>query len=585
MIRRERLAGRIKGSAIILWSQVALIALWMISFDKFEYASLDYLFCGVVGLFCLWKNQGIIRGGGIVLSLAFSLSVVLSNYDRFVPTHNIYSIVQMGISAPGGFLVCGHILSWAMNRQASYADEGRKTPVRVFLLSMAGILAVYWMYLFSSAFPGFFSPDTSAAFAEIQKGVYSARNPVYYTFFIEGCLRIGYLLGRTGNDALVIYSLVQTSVMAACFAYMLVTLHERNVSSNWLFALGAIYAVAPCYLCTAVSIWKDTPFSIAAAFICIAWYRIVMKVGNSAGNYSVYAISAVVFCLSRTNGWYSFLAVTLIVLAFASLRNWRLLGISAAVLFGTWILLNPVLDRIGSSGIDYLEILSTPLQQISRVIWSGYDLQPEDVALLGKVLDMEMVAEKFKLATVDPIKFKCFRVENMAFFQEHFGEYAELWLRWAVRYPVDFLQAWIDLTKGYWSIGWEYYDYHCLASLSEYVPLGFEPTRFYGSFSQGLNQLLEGMEKSALLRPFFSSGLQFWTLLGCMLIQGRNRRKSWVVGIPALVILAGLWLCTPFFCLYRYAYVIAFIVPFAVCETAVSLQLPCVEKSNDGENG
>ena len=154
MIRRERLAGRIKGSAIILWSQVALIALWMISFDKFEYASLDYLFCGVVGLFCLWKNQGIIRGGGIVLSLAFSLSVVLSNYDRFVPTHNIYSIVQMGISAPGGFLVCGHILSWAMNRQASYADEGRKTPVRVFLLSMAGILAVYWMYLFSSAFPG-----------------------------------------------------------------------------------------------------------------------------------------------------------------------------------------------------------------------------------------------------------------------------------------------------------------------------------------------------------------------------------------------------------------------------------------------
>ena len=63
MIRRERLAGRIKGSAIILWGQVALIALWMLSFDKFEYASLDYLFCGVVGLFCLWKNQGIIRGG------------------------------------------------------------------------------------------------------------------------------------------------------------------------------------------------------------------------------------------------------------------------------------------------------------------------------------------------------------------------------------------------------------------------------------------------------------------------------------------------------------------------------------------
>lgn len=571
MTSRERLVGRIKRSAVVLWGQTALIALWMLSFDKFEYASLDYLFCGVVGLFCLWKNQGIIRGGA-VLSMVFSLSVVLSNYDRFVPVRSIYSIARMGISVLGGFLVCGHILSWAMNREASSADEVKKTPARVFSLSMAGILAVYWVYLLLSAYPGFFNPDTSAAFAEIQKGVYSFRNPVYYTFFIEGCLRIGYLLGRTGNDALVIYSFLQTAAMAACFAYVLVTLHERNVPFNWLLALGAVYAVVPCYLGTAVSIWKDTPFSIAAAFICIAWYRIAMKVGNTVGNYSVYAISAIAFCLSRTNGWYSFLAIFLIVLVFARLRNWKLLGISAVVLFGTWILLNPVMDRIGSRGIDYLEILSTPLQQVARVVWCDYDLQPEDVALLNEVLDLEMVAEKFWPGTVDPIKFKCFRLENLAFFREHFGEYTALWLRWAVRYPADFLKAWVDLTKGYWSIGWGYYDYHCLASMSEYAPLGIEPIRFYGSLSQKLNRLLEGLEKSVLLRPFFSSGLQFWTMLGCMLIQWRNRRKSWVVGIPALVILAGLWLCTPFFCLYRYAYVIAFIVPFVVCETAVSSQ-------------
>lgn len=444
---------------------------------------------------------------------------------------------------------------------------------------MAGILTVYWVYLFSSAYPGFFNPDTSAAFAEIQNGVYSFRNPVYYTFFIEVCLKIGYLLGRTGNDALVIYSLLQTAAMAACFAYVLVTLHERNVSSNWLFVLGVIYAVMPCYLGTAVSIWKDTPFSIAAAFICIAWYRIVMKVGNAVGNYSVYAISSVAFCLSRTNGWYSFLAISLIALAFTSLRNWKLLGISAVVLLSTWILLNPVLDWIGSKGIDYLEILSTPLQQISRVIWSDYDLKPDDVALLDEVLDLEMVAEKYWPGTVDPIKFQCVRFDKMGFFQEHFGEYAALWLRWAVRYPADFLKAWVDLTKGYWSIGWGYYDYHCLVSMSEYAPLGFEPIRFYGSLSQKLNRVLDELEKSVLLRPFFSSGLQFWTMLGCMLVHWKNGRKSWVVGIPALVILVGLWLCTPFFCLYRYAYVIAFIVPFMVCEAAVSSQLLPGEKS------
>ena len=64
MISRKSLVGRIEENAVVLWGQTALIALWMLSFDKFEYASLDYLFCGVAGLFCLWKNQGIIRGGG-----------------------------------------------------------------------------------------------------------------------------------------------------------------------------------------------------------------------------------------------------------------------------------------------------------------------------------------------------------------------------------------------------------------------------------------------------------------------------------------------------------------------------------------
>lgn len=576
---RERLAGCARGNTIALWGQAALIALWMLGLDRFEYTSVDYLFCGVIGLFCLWKNQGVVSKKSVVFSLVFSLSVVLSNYDRFVPVRSIYTIARIGITVLGGFLVGGHIFSWALNRQPSFAGEGKKAPVRVFLLSMAGILAVYWVYLFTSAYPGFFNPDTSASFAEIQEGVYSFRNPVYYTFFIKGCLQLGYLLGKTGNDALVIYSLLQTTAMAVCFAYVLVTLYERNVSPNCLIALGAIFAVVPCYLGTSVSIWKDTPFSIAAAFICIAWYRIVMKVGKSGGNYGVYAIGSVIFCLSRTNGWYSFLAVSLIALAFARLRNWKMLGISGLVLLSTWILLNPVMDRIGSRGIDYLEILSTPMQQISRVIWSDYDLPPEDVDLLNEVFDLEMVAEKFRPATVDPIKFQCFRFEKAAFFQEHFAEYAALWLRWSVRYPADFLKAWVDLTKGYWSIGWGYYDYHCLASMSEYAPLGFEPIRFYSSFSQRLNRLLDGLEQSILLRPFFSSGLQFWVLLGCMLVQWKNKRDGWVAGIPVLVILAGLWICTPFFCLYRYAYILAFIVPFMVCETAVGSPSLHIEES------
>ena len=315
-------AGCVKRNAVAFWSQAVVITLWMLTFERLEYASLDYLFCGAAGLFCLRKNHSAVSRKTAVFALIFSLSTILSNYARFVPLRSLYSIARMGIAAVGGFLVCGHILSWVMDWQALPAGESEKRPVRVFLLSMTGILAVYWVYLFSSAYPGFFEQDTKNAFVDIQRGAYRFRIPVYYTLFIEGCLRIGYLLGKTGNDALVVYTIVQTTAAAACFAYMLVTLYERNVPSKWLLILGVIYAFLPCYLGAAVSIWKDTPFSIAAAFMCIALYRIVMKVGNTVGDYCVYAISAAAFCLSRTNGWYSFLVISLIALAFASLRNW-----------------------------------------------------------------------------------------------------------------------------------------------------------------------------------------------------------------------------------------------------------------------
>ena len=558
-----------KENRILLWAQTAAILGWMLILERPElkvYSSYDYLLCGGAGLYCLWKNHGALSRKNLVLPVIFALSTLLANYFWFVPMRRLSSILQMGIVALGGFLVCSHILRWAQTHAAKPTAAPGKRPVRVFLLSMVGILAVYWVYLFFCVYPGCYDLDTEWAFNDIRRGVYGFRIPVYYTLFIQGCLNIGYMLGKTGNDALAVYSLVQTTAMAACFAYMLVTLYERNVPVRWLLTLGVLYAFVPCYLGASVSIWKDTPFSLAAAFLCIALYRMYERVGNTAGNYIVYGLSSVAFCLSRTNGWYSFLALTALLLLVGSLRNWKLLGISAVILLATWVMLNPVLERFGARGTDYLEVLSTPLQQISRVCWSDYDPPAEDIELLEKVLDTEQVADLYQYNLVDPIKYDCFRRDNMAYFLEHFGEYARLWLRWGIRYPGDYLKAWVDLTKGFWSIGRDYYNFYCLDR--EYLPMGFAQVDFSNPVADRLALLFYRSEQSMLLRPFFSCGLQLWLVLGCMLLQRKSGRKGWVAGLPALIILVGLWLCTPTSGPFRYAYVTAFVAPFMICDTA-----------------
>lgn len=306
--------------------QVVLVFTWMLLLwdaDKLAYSvdevayPMVYNFCGLLSLACMLKDfrTGVSRKTRtqsllLVIAVCFSIAVCMANYPLFEPVHAISSWVQFAALMAGGTVVFWHILKYAANQfPQKVTAAGRNHPNRFFLSCFILSSVVYLSYLFCVAFPGYYLEDMVMGFEDIVDGSYNRIIPIWHTLFVELCLNIGYLFGWEGNSALAVYTVIQAVAFAAVCSYALVTLYEMGIPRWCIFVCFFVYVLFPYNIIYSVKIWKDIPFSLGSFAMAVSLYRIVRKMGNISGNYAVFAAGGFVFCLSRTNGWYSFLAV------------------------------------------------------------------------------------------------------------------------------------------------------------------------------------------------------------------------------------------------------------------------------------
>lgn len=566
-----------KSPVWVVFVQAMLVAIWMMIFEQADPNAIGgaYLLVGVTGLFCMISNHrsethmelsGKTMIALLVLSIVFSVAVSMANYRIFVPFRSFANMLKFMLCVVGGGTTIWAIGLWAVNNLPFVESvPNRSHPIRFFFLCFILCSTVYLGYLFSVAYPGYFTTDTQTALYDIVHKRYGRRLPVYHTWLIEVCLNIGWLFGGVGNAAIVVYPVLQSLALAAVCSYVLVTLYETGTPSWCLAVVMMVYTCIPYHMIYAVTIWKDVAFSIACFAIAVSLYRTVCRIGNTVGNYVVLGISSFAFCLLRTNGWYSFLLITVLLIFALWKWNRKVLLLACIILVVTWVLLNPVLDMVNPEQPDYLEALSIPLQQISLVVCNDYELADADVQLLSRYFDLEKIADLYNPYIVDPIKWECFDRSKMQDFASELGDFTALWIRWGIQHPGDYLKAWIDQTKGYWNAGYEYWIY---AIEGEYEPLGIVRQTYDSGIANLYRGMIAGIEGFSLYKLFCCIGLHVWILIGCMAVNILKKRKEYLIGIPAFVIVVGLWICTPVYAEFRYAYAVLLTVPFILSATA-----------------
>ena len=562
----------------LVFVQAFFVYTWLSNLAKTDSFYSVYMLCAIVGLCCIYDNgktqpefSNSTRIWVAVFSALFSLAPILANYFLFEPVTALISLLNLGCCFLGGFLIGSNILLCLLNRLPLAADDYlRKHPVRVFLFTFLTISAIDLLYLLFAAYPGILTTDSISTMDQIVSGTYNNTMPFWHTMTVKLFYKIGYAIFGEVNAAVAFFQGVQILFLATCFAYALMTLYQVGVPQWCLAVIYGLYAFLPYNIVYSATMWKDVLFGGAVLLFVTALYRILRDIGTSrVRSYVVFALGAIGLSLWRTNGWYAFLVTTVVMLILLRKHYKTLLLIMCVVLVLCWILINPLLSAINVSGTDMVEAYAVPFQQVSRVIANNRELTEEETALLSEAFWLDRVQELYTPETVDPVKFEAFRHDNRDYVEKHLWDYAKLYVRLGLRYPGDYLKAWIDETKGYWNGGYAFWIYTKGVDTND---LGIVSSGGGNAVSSLFGALFRYLEKPVIFQSLYSIGLYVWILLGCCLLNIWRKRKEFLLTIPVIVLVVGLWLGTPVYAEFRYAYPLFLTIPVILAATLFSAE-------------
>ena len=547
--------------------QALLVYVWLT--DLSALAGTDtyysvYLLCGIAALLCLWDNR---KGGKShpalwVLAGLFVLAATLGNHEIYEPA-SMQNRLNFVMDLLGGFCVGYQILRFMLRRLPLMGKTGeRKHPQWVFWGVFAAVAAVDFGFLLAR-YPGVLTRDSITTVSQVVFGSYDNTMPYYHTRLVGLFVKLGLALTGDINFGVALFHGFQIFLLAAVFAYVIITLYQIGVPKWALGIAFFVYALLPYNIVYSVTLWKDVPFGASALLLAAAFYRLVKNVGKARKwDYLAFGLGAVGMALMRTNGWYALL-IAAVLLTIVLRRQYRqVLAVLLAVLAVTWVMIGPVLKLRNVPGTDPVEAFAVPMQQIARVVANDRALTEDQHALLGEIFLMDKLGAAYDPQTVDPVKYETFRYDRVDNIRQNPGRYLKLYVSLGLRYPGDYLKAWIDETRGYWNGGYFYWIYTLQTEeniLGITQAAGANPlARLYGAW-------FRFTEKPAALQPLYSIGLQVWILIACCALGCLQKRKQWLTAVPALVLTVGLWLGTPVFAEFRYAY------PMMLCAPLVLL--------------
>lgn len=506
----------------------------------------------------------------LILSALFSFAVFLANYPLFTTigdpaligrsTSIVVNIINSVLSLLGGSFVFYPIFVYVFNQLPVNTNTSYDVKWYHWAAVFASIVIINLCHLFLVEYPGNATEDTFTQISEMAIGVYSNFNTFWHTMIFQSVLSAGYHLFSDLNAAIALFCSLQMILLAALFTYCLMTIHALGAPRWLLIGTYVVYLIIPYNMALSITIWKDVLFAASTLGLLCSWIRIIRNIGKSSLlNYIVFGLSSLLYFLSRTNGWLIYFVAFLFVVV-PLRKNKKFLITMGLMAFLGWILLNPMLSFLGISDSDVVESLSIPIQQVSRVIADGCDLTEEEEALVSKVCDLDDIPVLYTSWLSDPMKEQI-RSHDITYFENHIDDFRSMWLRLGLRYPWEYVKAWVDQTKGYWNAGYDYFLY------SETItdnPYGVVKSGG-GNPIASLFRLYFGLSRHVIFfEPLHSIGLHVWIVVLCFVLNLYRRRQEACLCVPLLLLVVGLCCGTPVYSCFRYVYPLFISFPLIV---------------------
>lgn len=484
---------------------------------------------------------------------------------------------------------------------------------------------VCYIPYFLNQYPGIMTPDSIVQFEQVI-GVtpYSNHHPWIHTLIMKVFYDLGYMISGSQSVAASFYTFVQMCFMAFSASFVVSTLmivFKLRINPKYIngicFAVALFYAIVPYNAIFAITVWKDVPFAgIVVIFICLIMRLDIMYVKANAVSddamravtyggaseddpvsennpvsedahisvdsnmstvsnkkdkkeiiyLSALAVTAVGFCLFRSNGWYAFLVFVPFLLWHWRANIKRVVVPIIVALVIVVIFKYPIMKACGVTQPDFVESLSVPLQQVASVLVNENNISEDVITEIEKVVDLTYIKELYEPTFADNIK-ELVRAGNHEYLENNKTKFLGIYILLGFRYPKDYLKAYVMQTYGYFYPGRNYevgnvagvvgsdLDIHSIPLLKGMIPF----------------KIKEIAVKLGNMIPVYSVlwciGAVSWILcfvLSLLVVRGNYGRCVYL--LPFLFIMLTILIATPAAADFRYAYAMIYGLPLILGE-------------------
>ena len=507
-------------------------------------------------LYCLYASDRL--GGGMENGL-------------FVAVYTVCTVAGVYFAV---FCVLRLILEYVYDRCADADAPGdvHRFSVRQFFF-MAGIIFVLLLPMFLMNYPGTMTVDSFDQLNQA-RGIYpySDLHPWAHTLLIELFWNIGYAATGSVLAGVAVYMIVQMAVMSFAMSYVVESLYEAGLPRTGCILVLLGYLIYPYNIAYAITMWKDVIFSAGVIVFTVTLYRVARAKAWSVRDMVLFAVSGIVVCLIRHNGFYAFIAAMVVfIMVF---RQKTAVILSLAIVIFTCVFNGPVERACHVESTEYAHNLAIPLQQIARVVKYNGDISAHDYEMLERINTTDFLRNHYEPGGADP-SMQWVIFGDMAYLEDHKAEYLGLWIRLGLRNPRAYAEAFVDQTRGY------------------YTTMPPEQTEYYGILpnEDGLMnepviahtkrvKINEIMGKLHTVLPvygiLYSPGacLQLLALGVAAVLMGRRKGRpvnALIAYIPVTALIFTVIIATPLCADLRYAYPLVMCMPSLAAVTYLEL--------------
>lgn len=482
-------------------------------------------------------------------------------------------VLLLGVGLGAALLA---LVAFLANRQL----EPAAPPARrwAWMLYAIPMLIAWGLYLLAF-WPAMMAPDSINQWTQASTGSYETGHPLLHTLYIGLLMQVG----RTPSFV----ALAQIFLLAGVTAWGLGALRRHGLPNWAAWGMALLFALSPVNGTMVISIWKDTPYSIAVFALSLMMLTLALDAGRLRRKGTGLALGLVLIGvgLFRHNGLIIVPVALLACLAVYPAR-WKTFAAAGAIFLVVFAVVQGPLQNLLEVRKSSIITATIPLHHIAAHLHSGVQPSEEERALLEQIMPLDRWVYdcyNVNLLQGDPT------LNEAATLRETDGLY-ELMARYFLLHPTTDINHTLCAGSLVYRVRMAAESYMLTAQLSYFPEQGYRYIRDNAlgfTESPRLPWLHERLAGFVTWTSYRENNWLWWrpaTYLYLLLLVGAVlmvRARSWKLGLfllPALAQSAGL-LLTNISQSFRYQYPVYLIGLFALA----LLFLPRQRRTKEGE--